>query len=195
MGLQKYFKLLVTFLLMQNKYLKKGFSLVEIMIVIAIIGILGGLGWVAYSRTLAASRNAQRRDAARAIQLGIVELYNATQKAVDTIYFRTEGALIRTSTSTITEVDTCVPQSGCIFVPLKDPAVPALTANLGVGKDSVYLTSKKTETGTAQFLFRTQGIADGYLLGVCLEDGTSYELSTSITKSLKTGATMIPCTS
>ena len=58
-----------------NKYRKSGFSLVELMVVISIIGVLMAVGAVSYTTAQKKSRDSSRRSEMRAMQQALEQYY------------------------------------------------------------------------------------------------------------------------
>lgn len=76
-----------------HKFLKTGFSLVELMIVIAIIGIVSAVGVTSISSIQSSSRNAQRTSDLSTLKVALQRFYADKQYYPNTLDLAANGAL------------------------------------------------------------------------------------------------------
>lgn len=135
----------------------RGFTLVELLVAMAIIAVLIGLAGFGVSLALRASRDAQRQEAVDSIRVGIADYL-----ARENIY--PSSVNYNSSTGKMTLVP--APSGNPIEIPLKGVAQVATA----------------TDSQGTQFCYNNNlSGSDGYILGAMLENGKWYELGTSTT--------------
>lgn len=143
-----------------------GFTLLELMVTMAIIGVLIGLALFGISAAQSAARDTSRKSAIQDINVGIQKLYSITNAYPGNIAFVNSPATAIISTTGITTIAGCsAAPSTCIAVGLKGAAVPSNTGtvNLTNGKLGVATSNQGTD-----YCFNYSGTG-GYELGAILE--------------------------
>lgn len=140
---------------------RRGFTLVEIIVAMAIIGILIGIAIYGISQALQESRDTQRRALADSVQKAVViyqSKYQTLPTAVSVAYSTTTGkSTITVGTGTRTEVFE--------FNYKVNTTVPATETPTGA-----------VNTDEANLCFRTA--TGSYAIGVKLESGNWYYVTT-----------------
>jgi prepilin-type N-terminal cleavage/methylation domain-containing protein len=135
------------------------FTLVELMVAMAIISVLLGLAVFGVSAAQKGSRNTSRKAALQDINVGIQIYVDKYSNIPTTIFFdtSTSAAYIGGSSSTCES-------TGCIKVPLKGPAKPAGAGAVLCGNSDLsnYIYSNLCD-----------GSSGGYKLGVYVEGNSA----------------------
>jgi prepilin-type N-terminal cleavage/methylation domain-containing protein len=154
----------------------KAFTLVELLVAMAIIGILLGLAIFGISAAQRNSRDTERRTALSDINAGIADYFNITggfPVSIDLVAAPAGGNATAKFPSGCT-----VGTVGCVVVPLKAAAAPATpVANLSAAQYSAAATPPQASSANSFYCFKT--VSDGYALSVRLESGQSYDAGTS----------------
>lgn len=132
----------------------RGFTLVELLVAMAIIGVLIALAGFGVSLALRASRDSQRQEAVDNIRVAIADHLARENTYPTTITFNTTSAKAQIGSLTN------------LTVPLEGVA----TAAAATDNDSTLFCYSNDISG-----------ADGYVLGALLENGEWYELGTATT--------------
>ena len=156
---------------------KKAFTLIELMVAMAIIGVLIGLTVYGISIAQQAQRDTERKSALSDITLGETsyeQTYSTAPKFIDfdssNAYIGDVSGLSSTNCST----------SHCVAVHLKGAAIPSVVGNLNGASMSVLGT--QTNTTTTKYGF--ENCTSGYYIGICLEGGKPYSLGTCSDSSI-----------
>lgn len=151
----------------------KGFTLVELLVAMAIIGIILGLALFGISAAQRNARDTERKAALQDINAGAADFYTIYSSPISAIEFDTSGAaLLYDGGTTPTAADCETTYTGdCLLVPLEGAAKPAPS-------------SGKTDQSQTYYIFNgPPSISDGYQLAACLEgNNVPYDVSTSATK-------------
>ena len=156
---------------------KSAFTLVELMVAMAIIGVLLGLAVFGVSAAQMAQRNTERKAALQDINLGIQQYLDANQTYPSSIFFDATSAYVGGSSA-----DCLTAVIPCKKVPLKGAAKPSTTGELISGG----LTQETNGSGTKYVFMAT--CTGGYYLAACVENsnklfevGTCTEPQTTVT--------------
>lgn len=138
----------------------KGFTLVELLVAMAIFAVLVALAIGGVTLAQRAARDAQRRDALKTINLNIADLYGSTSDfpATSGITSNTAGTVLTLTVGSTTK-----------------------TVDLaGNTRSLINTATASTTNGTSYCYVKT---SSGYTLGGLLEDGTwDFSLSTTTPK-------------
>lgn len=140
---------------MQTAHTRKGFTLVELMVAMAIVAVLIGLSVFGIGTAQRVLRDNQRRDAVNDIAVLLNAYYAERQEYPSRINIAAGGTQLVFSTDT-TKV-----------IPLK-----------GIAKTATGLTA----SDATQTLYCYALTSTGYILGVKLEDGGQFDLGSSSTQ-------------
>lgn len=144
----------------------KGFTLVELLVAMAIFAVLVALAIGGVTLAQRAARDAQRRDALKTINLNIADLYGATSDFPATttgIESTTDGTTLTLTVGTTTR-----------------------TVSLAGNTRVLISTADGSSTNGTSYCYAKT--SSGYTLGGRLEDGT-WDLSLSTTSPKPTNAT------
>lgn len=133
-----------------RKSAQKGFTLIELMVVIAVIAILATIALFGIGKAQQAARDTQRAQIMNGIRTGLERYYADNQKYPSATNF---GAMLDLITPTYLADDPTDPKGGCTV------AVPAATNWLpcGVGSTPVYgYASSGTPDGASYTLTLTK---------------------------------------
>ncbi|MBW7953193.1 MAG: type II secretion system protein [Candidatus Dojkabacteria bacterium] len=155
---------------------KKAFTLVELLVAMAIIGILIGLSLFGIAAAQRNARDVARRAAAEDINAGIADYLNLTQAFPRSIKFEDDSVII--SPTLAQSKANCTAADKCVLIPLKGAAVIDGPVASG-GSSGVLLAGNTTSTDSSQWCFESQ--TDGYSLAVRLENGDVHQAGTSTT--------------
>lgn len=159
---------------MQKKL--KGFTLVELLVAMAIIGVLLGLSLFGISAAQRNSRETARRAALSDINAGIADYFSQTGRFPEYLYFK-QGFVVINATGAAT----CPTTGSCVEVPLQG-AANAGTAGTRLGTTTNVTSCPTTFVGTTSAdtsSYKFNKTADGYILAVMLESGTPFNAGTS----------------
>jgi prepilin-type N-terminal cleavage/methylation domain-containing protein len=161
---------------------KSAFTLVELMVAMAIIGVLLGLAVFGVSAALTAQRNTERKAALQDISMGMRVYEDASGASPSRIFFdvSTAAAYVGGTNATTAACETSTTDP-CVKVPLKGAAKPIASASIGNGVGDA-LTGKTSSTAT-KYAF-TASCTGGYYLALCVENSvTPFEVGTCASAS------------
>ena len=151
------------------KHIQQGFTLIELMIVVAIIGILAAVALPAYQDYTVRAKMSEVMLAASACRTSISEIYQSGGSAPGANNWGCEGATSRYVAVVNTTVDGKVtvttggglPAGVLTLVPLRVANTPATAADLATGPIAIYgwRCGDSTTDGTS--------VASKYLPGSC----------------------------
>jgi prepilin-type N-terminal cleavage/methylation domain-containing protein len=143
---------------------KSAFTLVELMVAMAIISVLLGLAVFGVSAAQRGSRNTERKAALQDINLAIQVYVDKFSNVPTTILFDNGSSAAYIGGTTLN----CEQQGLCVKVPLKGPAKPS-GAISGI---STPLTNGNSDMSQYIYSSTCTGASGGYRLGVCVEGNT-----------------------
>ncbi len=138
---------------------KKAFSLVEMLVTMAIIAVILGLALFGIAAAQRNSRNTQRRAALSDINVAMQDYYTRKSAYPGGIMLDDAGNMYLCDS-------TCTSTNAVITVPLKSAAKPC--ADLTVTGASSGQTPGCSASSTSS-TYCYGNVADGYQIGVCLE--------------------------
>lgn len=159
---------------MQTK--SKAFTLVELLVAMAIIGIILGLALFGISAAQRNARDTQRRAAIQDINAGIADLYTVASSPVNSIRFVAGYALVKRQGDGSVDKGQCDTNAGCVAVPLEGAAIASSTPASDITNGS---TADVTNASTMTKYFFSSTATDGYHLIACLENGEAFDGSTA----------------
>ena len=148
----------------------KGFTLVELMVAMAIIGVLLGLAIFGVSAAQRGQRDTARKAALQDINIGIQDYYDRNNRYP--AYVRGDGTNIYLSDN-----------SGCtgaktITVPLKNVQTTGGTTGCTAGSTAVTIGSTVDNQYT-RICLRMSGATAGYIIGTRLENASVFDVGSS----------------
>lgn len=152
----------------------KGFTLLEVMVVLAIIGILAGLVLFGISAAQRNARDTERKAGLQDLNAGAADLYTVSGRPVSGIVFSNsdEAAFVHFGSPPASRT-ACDNSTTCVVVPLDGAARPAPTGGVTTNDQTKYIFSNAP--------------TDGYQLAACLEaTDVPFDNSTS-TSPVTTG--------
>ena len=152
---------------------KSAFTLVELMVAMAIIGVLLGLAIFGVTAAQRAQRDTERKAALQDVNIGIQDYIDVFGNQPPAIYFDANKKAAEVGVAVVdANCQTALDASNCRLVTLKGAAVPGAT----------------TSNNATKFAYSINPSGGGYYLAACLESNTTpYPASTY------TGATAMTC--
>lgn len=136
----------------------KGFTLVELLVAMAIFAVLVALAIGGVSLAQRAARDAQRRDALKTVNLNLADLYSSTADFPTSLTANAGGTTLSAT-------------------------VGSVTKDVSLAGPSRVLISTATASSTNGTRFCYTKTSSGYTIGALMEDGIwDYSLSTTTPK-------------
>ena len=156
---------------------KKGFTLVELLVTMAIIGVILGLALFGIAAAQRNARDTSRKAAVQDFNAAIQDFYTIFTAYPDVISFDTNGRVeFKTNSSSCVTTGT---SRNCVLLTVQDAATPSGSQSI-TGADSTgsfVMSDTGTTTGTTSWCYAAR--SDGYSIGVILESDQRFYASTS----------------
>lgn len=147
-----------------------GFTLVELLVAMAIIGVILGLAIFGISAAQRNSRETQRKSAAQDINAGVADYYTK-YSSYPTYICPVGSSFVLRTTNVVTACNTAT--ENCVTVPTAGSSVASGTTCLGGTVGTAVKMTTGTSTSNTAWCFGPA--TDGYALGFKGEDPATFD--------------------
>lgn len=160
---------------------KKGFTLVELLVTMAIIGVILGLALFGIAAAQRNARDTSRKAAVQDFNAAIQDFYTIFTSYPDTIVFDSDGT-VQFFDGTAGTCTTAGSGRNCVELVVQDAAIPTTDATVSDANGSgATVMNSGTSTSSTDWCYA--GRPDGYSIGVLLENDQEFYASTSTTEA------------